>query len=254
MAEGPLAGVTVIDLTHYIAGPYCTKLLAGMGAEVIKVERPGSGDATRSMGPFPDDIPDPEKSGTFLYLNTGKKSITLNLKSATAVRLLTRIVEDADVLVENFEPGLMIDLGLGYETLSRVNPRLTMTSISNFGQTGPYRDYRADEMTIQAMGGFMYLGGAPEREPLRLGFSAAQYMGGLAGLPGQWRLSTTPSRPESASTWTSLLWSASPPAISRRSSSTFIQVWSRRGTVPCLCSRARTGSSSLACSRITGPS
>jgi len=184
MAEGPLAGVTVIDLTHYIAGPYCTKLLAGMGAEVIKVERPGSGDATRSMGPFPDDIPDPEKSGTFLYLNTGKKSITLNLKSATAVRLLTRIVEDADVLVENFEPGLMIDLGLGYETLSRVNPRLTMTSISNFGQTGPYCDYRADEMTIQAMGGFMYLGGAPEREPLRLGFSAAQYMGGLAGFTG----------------------------------------------------------------------
>jgi CoA:oxalate CoA-transferase len=181
MSEGPLTGVTVVDLSHHIAGPYCTKLMAGMGAEVIKIERPGSGDPARSMGPFPDDVPDPEKSGTFLYLNTGKKGITLNLKTTTGVSILGRLVKKADVLVENFEPRVMPSLGLSYETLSQKNPGLVMTSISNFGQTGSYRDYKAEEITIMAMGGFVYLGGAPEREPLRLGFAASQYMGGLAG-------------------------------------------------------------------------
>jgi CoA:oxalate CoA-transferase len=97
MSEGPLTGVTVVDLSHHIAGPYCTKLMAGMGAEVIKIERPGSGDPARSMGPFPDDVPDPEKSGTFLYLNTGKKGITLNLKTTTGVSILGRLVKKAEL-------------------------------------------------------------------------------------------------------------------------------------------------------------
>ncbi|MDP2919957.1 MAG: CoA transferase [Dehalococcoidia bacterium] len=184
MSEAPLSGLSVIDLTHYIGGPLCTKLLAGMGAEVIKVEQPGHGDPARRMGPFPDDLPDHEKSGTFLYLNTGKKSITLNLKSATGIKILKDLVKEADVLVENFEPRVMQSLGLSYSILERINPRLVITSISNFGQTGPYRDYKAEEMAILALGGMMYLIGDPEREPLRWGFEAAQYMGGLSAFTG----------------------------------------------------------------------
>jgi crotonobetainyl-CoA:carnitine CoA-transferase CaiB-like acyl-CoA transferase len=184
MSEQPLSGVTVIDLTHYIAGPYCTKLFAGMGAEVIKIERPDGGDPARRLGPFPEDRPHPEKSGTFLYLNTGKKSITLNLKTATGIKIFKSLTKDADIVVESFEPRVMPSLGLSYETLASINSGLVMTSISNFGQTGPYRDYRAEEMIILAMGGFMYIGGDPEREPLRLGFAASQYMGGLAGFSG----------------------------------------------------------------------
>lgn len=184
MPEQPLSDVTVIDLTHYIAGPFCTKLLAGMGAEVIKIERPGDGDPARRMSPFPGDIPDPEKSGTFLYLNTGKKSVTLNLKTTIGAKIFKELVKSADVVVENFEPKVMPSLGLNYETLAEIKPSLVMTSISNFGQIGPYRDYKADEMVILAMGGFMYIGGDPEREPLRLGFEASQYMGSLAGFSG----------------------------------------------------------------------
>jgi CoA:oxalate CoA-transferase len=184
MKDMLLSGLTVLDLGHYISGPYCTKLLAGMGAEVIKIEKPDEGDPSRRMGPFPDDAPHLEKSGTFLYLNTGKKSITLNLKTDTGKTIFKRLLKDADVVVENFKPGVMSNLGISYDDLKNISPGLIMTSISNFGQNGPYRDYRADEMVILAMGGFMYLGGYPEREPLRLGFSASQYKGGLAGFTG----------------------------------------------------------------------
>lgn len=184
MSELLLSGISVVDLTHYVSGPFCTKLLAGMGAEVIKIENPTGGDPARRMTPFPGDIPDSEKSGTFLYLNTGKKSITLNLKTATGVKILRDLVKEADVLVENFKPRVMPSLGLSYGTLEHMNPKLVMTSISNFGQTGPYRDYRAEEMVIFALGGMMYLIGDPEREPLRWGFAAAQYMGGLAAYTG----------------------------------------------------------------------
>ncbi|MFC1939724.1 CaiB/BaiF CoA transferase family protein [Chloroflexota bacterium] len=184
MSEQPLSGVTVVDLTHYIAGPFCTKLLAGMGAEVIKIERPATGDPARTMGPFPKDSPDSEQSGTFLYLNTAKKSVTLNLKTATGVKIFKKLVKQADVVVENFEPRVMPGIGLGYDTLASIKPGLVMTSISNFGQTGPYRDYRAEEVIILAMAGFTYLGGDPEREPLNKGFAASQYMGGLSGFTG----------------------------------------------------------------------
>jgi len=182
--ELPLSSVTVIELSQYIAGPFCTKILAGMGAKVIKIEKPGVGDPTRRMGPFPGDIPDPEKSGTFLYLNTGKKGITLDLETATGIKMFKMLVRDADVVVENFQPGVMSKLGLSYKILEKVNPRLVITSISNFGQNGPYRDYKADEMTILALGGMMYITGDPDREPLRMGYSASHYMAGLAGFSG----------------------------------------------------------------------
>ena len=142
----PLSDLRVIDLTHGIAGPYCTKLLADFGADVIKVERPGSGDYARHEGPFPQDVPHPEKSGLFLHLNTNKRSITLDLKTAQGAAVVKELVKNADALVENFRPGVMASLGLDYDTLSKINPNLIMTSISNFGQTGPYRDYIASEL------------------------------------------------------------------------------------------------------------
>ena len=161
-----------------MAGPYCTRLLADYGAEVIKVERPGLGDGARRLGPFVGGQPHPEKSCLFLHLNTNKKGITLNLKTDTGRKILLRLVEQADVLVENFSPRVMPSLGLDYQTLAAVNPRLVMTSISNFGQTGPYRDYRARELTLFAMGLHMHHEGEPDREPLRFPGPKAQYLAG----------------------------------------------------------------------------
>ena len=178
MGEQALSDVRVLDLTWYIAGPYCTKLLADYGADVIKVERPGAGDPARSMGPFLGDEPHPEKSGLFLHLNTNKRSITLNLKSDTGKRIFRELVKDVDVLVQSFSPRVMPSLGLAYEELEKLNPRLVMTSISNFGQTGPYRDLRASDLTLYGMGGGMYCTGVPERYPLKKGGTVTLYQGG----------------------------------------------------------------------------
>ena len=176
--EQAFTDVRVVDLTHYVAGPYCTKLLADYGAEVVKVERPGTGDGARRMFPFWGDDPHPEKSGLFLHLNTNKKGVTLDLKTPTGVEILKQLVKDADILVENFEPRVMPGLGLDYDTLATVNPRLVMTSISNFGQTGPYRDLKAGELVIFGMGPHMFVEGEPEREPLKYPGYKAQYMAG----------------------------------------------------------------------------
>jgi crotonobetainyl-CoA:carnitine CoA-transferase CaiB-like acyl-CoA transferase len=149
-----------------------------MGAEVLKVERPDGGDPARRLGPFPDDMPDTEKSGIFLYLNTNRKGITLNLKTETGKRIFKELVKDADVIVENFEPGVMTSLGLDYEILEKINPGLVMTSISNFGQTGPYRDYKAQEINMVALGGLMYMTGDPDKEPLKEPASTIQFAAG----------------------------------------------------------------------------
>jgi len=178
MAEQPLSDVQILDLTWYISGPNCTKLFADYGADVIKVEKPGEGDPARRMGPFFKDDPHPEKSGLFLHLNTNKRSITLNLKSATGKRILKDLVKDADILVENFSPHVMPSLGLDYETLEKINPKLVMTSISNFGQTGPYRDFRASELIIYGMGGAMCTTGVGDCEPVKKGMNVIQYQGG----------------------------------------------------------------------------
>ncbi len=169
MEKQALAGLKVIDLSWHIAGPYCTKLLADMGAEVIKVEQPGTGDPSRMEGPFPNDERDLDMSGLFGYLNNNKKGITLNLKSANGGELLKDLVRDADILVENFSPRVLTGMGLGYDDLKEVNPRLIMTSISNFGQSGEYKDRRATEIVTQAMSGFASSVGEEEREPLRAG-------------------------------------------------------------------------------------
>ena len=177
MTERALEGVKVLDLTHHIAGPYCTKLLADFGAEVVKVERPG-GDPARRMAPFHHDEINLEKSLVFAYLNTNKQSVTLNLKTEKGLQVLKSLVEESDVLVENFAPRVMPSLGLDYETLQKINPRLVLTSISNFGQTGPYRDFLAADIVEYAMGGLMYIFGAYDREPLKHAFNQAQFKAG----------------------------------------------------------------------------
>ena len=173
-----LSDLKILDITHYVAGPYCTKLLADYGAEVIKIEKPGKGDGARRRGPFHKDEPHAEKSGLFLHLNTNKKGITLNLKSTTGVKLFKELVKDADILVENFEPRVMPSLGLEYEALEAINPGLVMTSISNFGQTGPYRDYRATELVSFGMGLHMIHEGEPDREPIQFPGYKTQYLAG----------------------------------------------------------------------------
>jgi CoA:oxalate CoA-transferase len=172
---GLLSGLNVLDIGHYVAGPYCTRLMGALGANVIKVEPPW-GDPSRWLGPFRDDLPDPENGGLFHYLNAGKQGITLNLKTASGRRLLLDLAAGADLIVENFEPRVLPALGLDYETLSGANKGLVLTSISNFGQTGPYRDYKADEIGIHAISGEMYVAGEPDRPPLKKGGSFAQYI------------------------------------------------------------------------------
>jgi len=184
MLEQAFSEVKVLDLTWYIAGPYCTKLLADYGADVLKIERPGRGDPGRSIGPFLGDDPDPEKSGLFLYLNTNKKGVTLNLKTEAGVKLFKELASEADVLVESFSPGTMTRLGLDYEALEKVNPRLIMTSISNFGQSGPYRDFKATHLTQCALAGWSYQVGEGNREPLQAAGWASHYVAGLFGAIG----------------------------------------------------------------------
>ena len=174
-----LERLKVLDLTHHIAGPYCTKLLADFGAEVTKVERPGSGDPARGMGPFAGDDPHPDKSLSFLYLNTNKRSITLNLKSGAGRSILKRMASGVDVIVENFRPRTLPGLGLSYEELSSGHPSLVMVSISNFGQTGPYRDYEASDIVEYALGGLQYIFGSNDREPLKHAYNQAQYKAGV---------------------------------------------------------------------------
>ena len=164
----PLSGVRVLDLTRHAAGPFATRLLADYGAEVVKVERPHSGDPTRGMGPFHGNEPGPERSGLFLFLNTGKKSVTLNLKSARGRELALALAERADVVVENFAPRVLPALGLDYTAVSARNPRVVMTSVSNFGQTGPRRDWRGSDLTLYAMAGPMLNTGHTDREPLKV--------------------------------------------------------------------------------------
>ena len=184
MAQGAFEGIKVIDLTHHIAGPYCTKLLADFGAEVIKVERPGAGDPARNSGPFAGDIPDSDRSLPFLYLNTNKRSITLDITSDAGQDILKQLIRDSHLLVENFRPGTLSALGLSYEELRSINPPLVQVSISNFGQTGPYRDYEATDIVEYALGGLMYIFGLNEREPLKHSMNQAQYKAGVNAASG----------------------------------------------------------------------
>ncbi|WP_138471226.1 CaiB/BaiF CoA-transferase family protein [Poseidonocella sp. HB161398] len=147
----------VVELAEFVAGPYCGKLLSDFGAEVIKVERPGIGDRARHLGPFAGDGPDPEASGTFLYLNTNKKSVALDIETEEGRALFRQLVADADVLIEDRAPGELAAMGLGYDDLAALNPGLVMVSITPFGQTGPYAGFRAEHLNLYHASGQGYL-------------------------------------------------------------------------------------------------
>ncbi|MCX6022299.1 MAG: CoA transferase, partial [Chloroflexi bacterium] len=155
-----------------------SKLLADYGADVIKIERPGSGDPARAHGPFPGDVPHPEKSGRFLHLNTSKRSVTLNLRHPEGRALALRLAAGVDIVIENFRPGTMERLGLGEDALRAERPLITFTRISNFGQTGPYRDYPATELTLFALGSRMSLMGEDGREPVKYADNAVACLAG----------------------------------------------------------------------------
>jgi crotonobetainyl-CoA:carnitine CoA-transferase CaiB-like acyl-CoA transferase len=151
--------------------------MSGLGAEVIKIEPP-SGDPSRQRGPFPGDISDPEKSGTFLHLNTGKLGVTLDITDGTGRDLFRRLVAEADVFVESHSPGELADLGLGYDDLAALNESLVYVSVTPFGQDGPYANYKATEMVCYALGGYMMLTGEPDREPLKAYGNQAEFQAG----------------------------------------------------------------------------
>lgn len=183
----PLEGIRVVDLTRVLSGPYCTMLLADMGAEVIKIEQPGKGDDSRGYPPFQRGI-----SAYFANLNRNKKSITLNLKDPKAKQVLFDLIKMSDVIVENFKPGTMDKLGFPYESVKTVNPEIIYASISGFGQTGPYRKLPGYDVVAQAMSGMMSVTGWPDSPPTRTGTAIGDVLAGLnccigilAGLQGK---------------------------------------------------------------------
>jgi CoA:oxalate CoA-transferase len=177
--SGPLSGVCVVDLTRVLAGPYCTMVLADLGARVIKVEKPGVGDDARSFGPFVDG-----RSAYFASLNRGKESIALDLKAENDRGVFERLLEKADVLVENFRPGVMEKLGYGWDSLHASYPKLVYAAVSGFGHTGPYALRPAYDLVVQGMGGMMSLTGHPGAAPARAGTSIGDITAGLFSVSG----------------------------------------------------------------------
>jgi formyl-CoA transferase len=177
-AAAPLAGVRVLDLTNVLAGPFACHQLAHLGAEVIKVEAVGRGDLARNLGADPD-LSEKGMGISFLAQNAGKRSLTLNLKDPRGKAALRRLVATADVLVENFRPGVMDRLGLGHAALKSENPRLIYCAISGFGQNGPWADRPAYDQIVQGTSGVMSITGDAESAPLRVGYPLADTVGGL---------------------------------------------------------------------------
>jgi CoA:oxalate CoA-transferase len=174
----PLAGIRVLDLTNVLAGPFCTYQLALMGAEVIKVEQPVRGDLARRLGADPEAA----KRGmgaSFVAVNSGKQSVTLDLKHPEGKEVLKRLVAEADVLVENFRPGVMDRLALGYDTLSQIKPSLVYCAISGFGKDGPFAQRPAYDQIVQGASGVMSITGDTESAPLRVGYPVSDTVGGL---------------------------------------------------------------------------
>jgi crotonobetainyl-CoA:carnitine CoA-transferase CaiB-like acyl-CoA transferase len=182
--KGPLAGVRVLDLARVLAGPFAAMLLADLGAEVIKVERPGTGDDTRSWGPPFAGPEDGRQSTYFLSVNRGKRSVTIDLKDPAERGFVEELIRWADVLVENFRPGVMDRLGLSDERLSELNPGLVRLSISGFGDAGPDRDRVGYDQIVQAEGGLMSLTGMPGGPAVKVGVPIADVSAGLFGVIG----------------------------------------------------------------------
>ena len=177
---GPLAGLTIVDLTRVLSGPYCTMLLADMGARVIKVEHPGRGDDTRAWGPpFVG-----KETAYFLSINRNKESLTLDFKNTEGREILAKLISKSDVVVENFRPGAMARLGLDYSTLAARHPRLVFCSISGFGQDGPRRDQAGYDAVIQAEGGLMSVTGDADGRAFRVGVAVTDMVAGLLAVQG----------------------------------------------------------------------
>ncbi|MBN2059802.1 MAG: CoA transferase [Deltaproteobacteria bacterium] len=168
-----LSHYRVLDLTDE-KGYLCGKILGDLGADVIKIEIPG-GDPSRNIGPFYHDIPDSEKSLSWFAFNSNKRGITLDIEKSDGRTIFLRLVEKADLVIESFPPGYMDNIGLGYSTLSEIKPDIIMTSITPFGQAGPYADFKASDIVLMAMSGVMYLWGDPDRAPVRLSVDQAYY-------------------------------------------------------------------------------
>ena len=177
--KGALNGIRVLDLTRVLAGPFCTMLLGDMGAEIIKIETPGHGDDSRRYPPFIG-----EESAYFMNLNRNKKSLVLNLKHPQAKEIFLNLVEKSDVILENFRPGTMEKLGVGYETIKARNPDIVYSCISGFGHSGPYRDLPGYDIIGQAMGGIMSITGWPDSPPTRTGTAIADVLAGLNACVG----------------------------------------------------------------------
>lgn len=176
--QKPLRNIRVLDLTNVLAGPFCCHQLAHMGAEVIKVETPGTGDLARQLG-ADAELNRKLMGVSFLAQNPGKRSITINLKHARGKEVFRKLVASADVVVENFRPGVMTRLGLGFDTLKTVNPRLIYCAISGFGQDGPLSDLPAYDHIIQGMSGVMSITGDAQNAPLRVGYPVSDTIGGM---------------------------------------------------------------------------
>lgn len=171
---GPLSDIKVLDFTRVLAGPYATMILGDLGAEIIKIEQPGSGDDSRAYGPYKNG-----ESGYFMSLNRNKMSLTLNLKKPEGKAIAEKLVAEADVLVENFRPGTMDRLGLGYEHLKTINPRLIYAASTGYGQTGPYSQKPAYDGVVQALGGIMSITGSEGGQPTRVGPSIGDIAAGM---------------------------------------------------------------------------
>ena len=173
-----LSHIRVLDMTNVLAGPFCCHQLAHMGADVIKVEVPGSGDLARQLGGDPA-LNDKKMGVSFLAQNAGKRSITINLKSARGKKLFRELVKTADVLVENFRPGVMDRLGVPFDVLKQDNPKLIYCAISGFGQDGPLKAMPAYDQIVQGVSGVMSITGAPETAPYRVGYPVGDTVGGM---------------------------------------------------------------------------
>lgn len=183
MTPSALKGVKILEYCTTVSGAYCAKLMADLGAEVIKIEAPGIGDGARRKPPFLHDEPDPEKSGLFMYINTSKFGITLDPEKPEGRKVFKKLVRDVDILIEDHQPGEMEKIGLGYDTLKKINPGLIMTAITPFGQTGPYKSYKAYQLNISQMSGQGYL--LPmispnlDRPPVKVGGNSGNFDPGL---------------------------------------------------------------------------
>ena len=179
---GPLAGFRVLDLSRILAGPWASQMLADLGAEVIKIERPGQGDDTRGWGPpyMPDELGNPTGESAYFHgANRGKHSVCIDMAAQQGQQLILKLVEKCDVLIENFKVGGLNKYGLDYDSLKSINPKLVYCSITGFGQTGPYSDRAGYDFMIQAMGGLMSVTGEADGEPMKVGVALADVMTGL---------------------------------------------------------------------------